>query len=337
MESSKLQAASAAARTGCMRAKVMLLVLVMAACACHPFNASAQSFPTKPVRVILGQTPDLLPRLVGQKLFESWGQQIVIDQHPGAGGIIAADTVAKAPPDGYTWLISAASYTTLAGLYSKLPYDFERDLAPVALMAIVPYILVVHPSVPAKSLAELVQLARRRPGELNYASSGTGAQVHLLSEMLKNSAHIDIVHVPYKSVVAGLTDLLGGQVQMMFAIAQVSSPHVLTGKLRALAITSTKRSVVVPDVPTMAQAGYPEFDGVVGWNGVHVPAKTPRAIVSKINADIARVLQLPDIKERMLASGFDPAQTTVEEFETFVKRDLQRYAKAIRDSHIRVE
>jgi tripartite-type tricarboxylate transporter receptor subunit TctC len=301
-----------------------------------PGGASAQQYPVRPIRFVIGPAPDLLPRLVGQKLADKWGQQVVIDQRPGAGGIIAGETVAKAPADGYTWLMSAASFIIIAELYTKGPYDFERDFVPVTLMATLPFIVVVHPSVPAKSLAELVQLARARPGQINFASAGTGTSTQLAAEMFKTLAKIDIVHVPYKGVAQAVTDVLGGQVQMMFAIAQAAVPHVQSGKLRGLAITSAKRSRAVPELPTIAESGYPDID-VVGWNGVHVPARTPRAVIQKINGDIAEVLKMRDVNERMLAAGFEPALTSVEEFAAFVKRDFRRYAKVIKEAHVRVD
>ena len=301
-----------------------------------PGVTSAQQYPVRPVRFVIGPSPDLLPRLVGQKLADKWGQQVVVDQRPGAGGIIAGETVAKAPADGYTWLMSAASFIIIAELYTKVPYDFERDFVPVTLMATLPFILVVHPSVPVRSLAELVQLARARPGQINFASAGTGTSTQLAAEMFKTLAKIDIVHVPYKGVAQAVTDVLGGQVQMMFAIAQAAVPHLKSGKLRGLAITSAKRSPAVPELPTIAESGYPDID-VVGWNGVHVPAQTPRAVIQKINGDIAEVLKMRDVNERMLATGFEPAMTSVEEFAAFVKRDFRRYAKVIKEAHVRVD
>ncbi len=301
-----------------------------------PGVTSAQQYPVRPVRFVIGPAPDLLPRLIGQKLADKWGQQVVVDQRPGAGGIIAGETVAKAPADGYTWLMSAASFIIIAELYTKVPYDFERDFVPVTLMATLPFILVVHPSVPVRSLAELVQLARARPGQINFASAGTGTSTQLAAEMFKTLAKIDIVHVPYKGVAQAVTDVLGGQVQMMFAIAQAAVPHLKSGKLRGLAITSAKRSPAVPELPTIAESGYPDID-VVGWNGVHVPAQTPRAVIQKINGDIAEVLKMRDVNERMLAAGFEPAMTSVEEFAAFVKRDFRRYAKVIKEAHVRVD
>lgn len=309
---------------------VALLLLIA------PHFAAAQSYPVKPIRFVIGPAPDLLPRLVGQKLAATLKQQVVVDQRPGAGGIIAGETVAKAPPDGYTWLMSSASFVILGGLYSNLPYDFMRDLAPVTLMATLPFILVVHPAVPAKSLPEFVQLARAKPGQINYGNPGNGTSTHLATEMFKNAVKIDIVNVPYKGVVQAVTDLLAGQVHFMFAIAQAAVPHVQSGKLRALAVSSSKRSAALPELPTIAESGFPEID-VVGWNGVHVPAKTPRATIDKINAAIADVLKSREMKERMIASGFDLVATTVEEFDAFVKRDVERYAKVIKESHIRVD
>lgn len=296
--------------------------------------AATADFPTKPVRFVLGPAPDLLPRLLSQKLSGLWKQQLVIDQRPGAGGVLAGDTVAKAPADGYTWLMSAASFVIIDKLYPKVPYDFNRDLAPVTLMATVPYIVVLHPSVPAKSLGELVQLAQSRPGQLNYASAGTGTSTHIVTEIFKSAAKVDITHVAYKGVVAAVADVLAGQVQLTFSVAQAAVPHVQTGKLRAIATTSAKRSGVLPDVPTMTEVGYRDVD-VVGWNGVHVPSHTPRAVIDRINLDINKVL--PELNERLIAAGFEPTRTTVEAFDAFVKKDVSRYTKVIRESNIRLD
>jgi tripartite-type tricarboxylate transporter receptor subunit TctC len=320
-------------------AKLRLSVLAAAAAGCLFATAESRAaatpdFPTKPVRFVLGPAPDLLPRLLSQKLSEHWKQQLVIDQRPGAGGVLAGDTVAKAPADGYTWLMSAGSFVIIDKLYPKVPYDFNRDLTPVTLMATVPYIVVLHPSVQAKSLRELVQLAQSRPGQLNYASAGTGTSTHIVTEIFKSAAKVDITHVAYKGVVAAVADVLAGQVQLTFSVAQAAVPHVQTGKLRAIATTSAKRSSVLPDVPTMTEAGYRDVD-VVGWNGVHVPALTPRAVIDRINRDINNVL--PELNERLIAAGFEPTRTTVEAFDAFVKKDVSRYTKVIRESNIRLD
>ncbi len=312
--------------------KMAAVLLMGATCAA----AVAQTYPTRPIRLLLGPSPDLLSRLVGQKLGERWGQQVVIDQRPAAGGIIAGETAAKSPPDGYTWLLSTASFLTLAGLYPKLPYDFMRDFSPVTLMGTLPWVVVVNPAVPAKSLNEFVQLARAKPGQFNYANPGNGTSTHLVIEMFLNDAKIKVVNIPYKGVVASITDVLGGQAQMTFAITQAGVPHVLSGKLRALAVSSAKRLSALPEVPTLAESGFKDMD-VVGWNGVHVPTGTPRAIIDQINKAINEVLLTRDMQERMAAAGFEPAATTVPEFDAYVKKDFARYTKVIREAHIHVD
>lgn len=298
--------------------------------------ADAQGYPNRPIRFLIGPAPDLMPRLMAQKLSEIWKQQVVVDQRPAAGGIIAGETAAHAPADGYTWIMSSASFIIVDELYPKLPYRFSRDFTPVTLMATLPWIVVVHPSVPARSLRDFVQLARAKPGQINYANPGNGTSTHLVTEIFRNTAKIDIVNVTYKSVAAAITDVLGGQVQMMFAIAQAGVPHVQSGRLRALAITGSKRSAALPDLPTLVESGFPEID-MVGWNGLHVPAKTPRAIIDKINGDVNSLLQSPDLNQRLLAAGFEPAQTTIEQFDAFVKKDVSRYRKVIRESNIKME
>jgi tripartite-type tricarboxylate transporter receptor subunit TctC len=301
-------------------------------CACAV--ATAQDFPARPVRLVLGPSPDLLSRMVGQKLAEAWGQQVVIDQRPAAGGIIAGETVARAPADGYTWLLSTASFVTLAHLYPKLPFDFLRDFTPVTLMGSLPWVVVVHPSVPAKTLAEFVQLARARPGQFNYANPGNGTSTHIVTEMFLRDAGIKVVNIPYKGVVASLTDLVGGQAQMSFGITQASVPHVLSGRLRALAVSSARRLPALPEVPTLAESGFKDMD-VVGWNGVHVPAGTPPAVIARINRSINEVVKTREMQERMTAAGFEIGATTVAEFAAFVQRDFERYGKVIREGNIR--
>ena len=312
------------------------VVLVPCTVAQTPSTGSGQVYPTKPVRFVIGPAPELLPRLVSQKLSELWGQQVVIDQRPGAGGIVAGDLVSKAAPDGYTWLMSTGSFYVIDALYPKLSYNMVRDLAPVTLMATIPFIAVVHPAVPAKSLAELVQLAKAQPGKLNFASAGTGTTTQLAAELFKLSAKINIVHVPYKGVAPAVTDVLAGQVQMMFSVAQGAVPHVQSGKLRALAITSPKRSPAVPEVPTIIEAGFPEIE-IVAWNGVNVPLKTPRALVAKLNADIRKILNQKDMQERMIAAGFDLADTTPEQFDAFIKKDVVLYQRIIKESKIKLD
>ena len=298
--------------------------------------ANAQEYPDKPIRIIVGPGPDALARLVGQKFTEAWGQQIIVDQRPAAGGIVAADAVTKAAPDGYTLLLTTGSFTINTALNAKLPYDFLRDLTPVSLMATIPFILVVRPDSPYKSLKDLIDAARAQPGKLNYASAGNGTPPHLAGEMLKQMAKIDMVHVPYKGVAPAITDLIGGQVQTMFAVAPAGLPQVKGGKLRALAVSSSKRYSPLPDVAAVAELGYPEFE-VVGWNGIHAPAKTPQAIIDKLNREIAKVLKSKDGQERALAAGFEAVGSTVEEFDAFVKADIARSARVIKSANIHAD
>lgn len=299
-------------------------------------TVSAQTYPTKPVRFIVGPGPDVLARIVGQKLTDGWGQQVVVDQRPGAGGIIAADTVSKSVPDGYTLLLTTGAYTINATLYPKLPYSFERDLAPVALLASIPFLVIVNPSVPAKTMQDLVQLARARPGQLNCAHSGPGTTAHLGCEMLKSSARVEMVSVSYKGTVPAVVDVISGQAQLMFAVMQGGLPHVQAGKLRAVAVTGRKRAAALPDVPTITEAGFPGADFIT-WNGVHVRAGTPKAIVARLNADFNRVLNLADVRERMAALGLDPAGGSSEAFGAFVKEDTVRWAKVIKEANVRAE
>jgi tripartite-type tricarboxylate transporter receptor subunit TctC len=299
-------------------------------------SAIAQEFPTKPIRVIVGPGSDLAARLVGSKLTDIWRQQIIVDARPGAGGAIALETAAKGGRDGYTWLLSTAVYTINAAMLEKPAFDLVRDFAPVTNLATASFLLFVHPSVPARSVAELIELARAKPGQLNYSSAGAATPPHLAAEMFKSMARINIVHVPYKSAAGSVTDLLGGQVQVSFQFAPTVLPHVKTGKVRALAVTSAKRSVFAPELPTIAEAGLAGYE-VIGWNGVHVPRGTPDAIVTKINADIRQVLKLPDVQERLLVGGLDEAGGPSEEFAAFVKRDIARFAKVIREAGIQPE
>src|SRR2546426_6822953 len=266
-------------------------------------GAKAQAWPEKPVRFVVGFTPggpsDILARALGQKLAESWGQPVVIENRPGAGGNIAAELVAKSAPDGATWLLGNNSIlATNQSLYRSLGYDPVKDFAPVALVAIQPNILVVNPDVPASSVKELIALAKARPGELNYASSGSGAAAHLAGELFKAMTGVDMVHVPYKGAQPALTDVIAGQAQLMFATSASVIPYIKAGRLRALAVTTARRSAAVPELPTLSEAGVPGFEAH-SWNADVVPAATPWPLVERLNRDIVKALGMRDLRERL--------------------------------------
>jgi len=301
----------------------------------------AQNFPVKPVRVITpftaGSAIDTLARVVGQKLGDTWGQQVVIDNRIGANGIIGTEAAAKAPPDGYT--VYLGNISTLAvnpHLYLKLPYDALRDFAPVTLAATIPVVLVVHPSLPVKSVRELIPLAKAHPGQLNYASGGTGSAQHLPMEMLRVETGINIVHVPYKGLGPAFSDVLGGQVPMMFTGVSNVVPYMKTGRLRVLAIGSPKRSATLPEVPTVAEAGVPGFD-FDSWTGYLVPVGTPRELIVKLHADITRTLAAPEVRDKLVTLGFDLVGGTPEAFATLIRNDIARFGKLIKAAGIKAE
>jgi tripartite-type tricarboxylate transporter receptor subunit TctC len=299
-------------------------------------SASAGAFPDKPVRFVIGFTPggpsDILARAVGQKLAERWGQQVVIENRPGAGGNLAAETVAKSAPDGHTWLLGNNSIlATNHALYKKLPYDPVKDFAPVALVAVQPNILVVHPDVPAKSVSELIEILKKNPGKLNYASSGAGAAAHLAGELFKTMAGVDVVHVPYKGAQPALTDLIAGQVQLMFATSASVIPYMKAGRLRALAVTTAQRSPSVPELPTISEAGLPGFEATT-WHGVVVPAATPVPLVQKLNQDINAVLKEKDLSERLSGLGAEILTGTPKDFADYIAREIPKWTKVVRDS-----
>jgi tripartite-type tricarboxylate transporter receptor subunit TctC len=295
----------------------------------------------KPVRFVVGFTPggpsDILARALGAKLSESLGQPVVVENRPGAGGNLAAETVAKSAADGNTWLLGNNSIlATNHSLYARLGYDPVRDFAPVALVAIQPNILVVHPSVPAHSVAELIALAKRSPGKLNYASTGAGVASHLSAELFKAMAGVDMVHVPYKGAQPALTDVISGQVQLMFATSVSVLPYVKAGRLRALAVTTAQRSTSVPDLPTVAEAGVPGFESIT-WHGVVVPSATAAAIVVRLNREINSALARPDLRERLLNLGAEIAPGSPQDFADYIAREIPKWAKVVKDSGAKVE
>ena len=302
--------------------------------------AFAQAFPVKPVRLIVGFTPGtsvaIVARLVGQKLAEGWGQPVVVENRPGAGGNIAADAVAKAAPDGHTIILANNSLAISASLYKKLSYDAVRDLAPVTQVSYLTHALVVTPNLPANSVRELIALAKAKPGQLNFGSGGTGNSDHMAGELFKSMAGIDIVHVPYKGGTEAMNDTIGGQVAMYFAGVTASLPFVKSGRLKVLGTSGAKRSVVMPEVPTIAEAGLPGYQ-VTLWNAFFVPAATPPAVIAKIAADSARVLKLPEVQERLATLGLEIAATPPAETRAYFGAEIGKWSKVVKSIGLHAE
>jgi tripartite-type tricarboxylate transporter receptor subunit TctC len=320
----------------------MMRAWLLAAVACAltaPVDA-ADVYPSRPVRMIVAVPPggpaDILARLVGPKLTEALGQTVVIDNRPGANGNIAYEMAARAVPDGYTFVLVAAGVTINPSLYREVRYDPVRDFAAITHGVSVPNILIVHPSVPAASVSELVALAKSRQGKLAFASAGNGTSGHLALELFKQRAGIDVVHVPYKGGGPALAELLAGQVQALFSLALAATQQVKAGKVRALAISSGKRSVVAPDLPTVAEAGFPGYE-VVGWFGWLAPAKTPRAIVARLNTETVKALNAPDVRQRLLSQSTEPVGNSQQAFSAFLKSERDKWAGVIRRAGIKLE
>ena len=304
------------------------------------FNAAAQNYPVKPVRFILpfppGGPTDILGRILGQKLADQLGQPVVPENRPGAGGNVGTEYAAKTQPDGYTIVLCSSSLAISPSLYKKLNYDPVKDLAPISLVAQMPNVLLVHPSVPAKTLKELVQLAKAHPGKLNFGSGGLGTANHLGSEMLKGIARINMVHVPYKGSNMAMLGMIGGHVDTMVIGVPPALAQIQAGRVRALAVLSAERLAALPGVPTSREAGYPGYE-VSSWYGVLVPAGTPRDILSRLSVDLGKITNSPDAKERMNAAGFDPLTSSPEQFAEFIKMETVRWAKVIKDANVKVE
>jgi len=303
-------------------------------------TGSGQAYPVKPVRVLVGFPPgagvDITTRLIMPRLAEALGQQFIVDNRPGAAGNIAAELAAKTPPDGYSLLSASAPIVMSQTLYKKLSFNLERDFEPIGLMASAPFILVVHPSLPARSVREFVALAKSRPGQLAFASTGSGSTPHLSMEMLKAQAGINLVHIPYKGTPQAVVDLLSGQVQAMFANTLSVLPQVKSGRLRALAISSAKRSAAVPELPTVAESGMPGYESGT-WFGLFAPAGTPREIVNRLNGEIVRIMATADMKARLLDQGADAVTGTPEQFRAFVKNELAKWGKVVKTVGIKLE
>jgi len=301
--------------------------------------AQAQPYPSKPIRFVVpssaGGGNDFVARLFSPRITEHWGQQVLVDLRPGAAGIVGSEIVAKAPPDGHTILIVATGYSLNPSLYAKLPYDTLEDFARVNLLAFSPNVLVVHPSLPVKSVKELIAFARARAGELNYASSGAGTGGHLSIELMKYMARINMVHVPYKGAGDATVAVVSGQVHMLMTAPGAAIPFIRSGRLRALAVGSARRDKALPEVPTMAEAALPGYE-VDGYYGILAPGKTPRPIVDRLYAEFDRVLRLPEVAQQMEAQGFDPVSLPPDRFTEHVRRELQKWPPVFKAAGIKV-
>jgi tripartite-type tricarboxylate transporter receptor subunit TctC len=298
--------------------------------------AQGELYPSRPIRILAtttpGSGPDIMARLIGTKLTEAWGQQVVVDNRGGASGIIGTEIAARAAPDGYTLLIMTSSHVIVQALFQKLNYDLLRDFVPIGLIATTPFILAVNPSVAAHSLKDLIALAKARPGELRYGTGGAGTPPHLATEILAGETGIQLLHVPYKGIVPALTDAVAGQIQMMIAVIPSALPMIKSGKLRALAITGAKRSALVPEVPTVAET-VPGYE-VIGWYGLAAPRGTPGDIVSRLNAETTKALQTPEFQERIAALGAEAAGSTPQEFDRFRRAETAKLRKAVKAANL---
>jgi len=314
--------------------------LVLATSACVATASAQPQYPNRPIRFVVplatGGALDIASRLFGQKLADAFGQQVVIDNRPGAGGMIGAELAARASPDGYTLMMGSISHTVLPSMHKKLPYDIVKDFAPVSMLVSFPFLLLVHPALPAKSVTELIALAKAKPGQINYASGGNGSTAHMAAELFKSLTGINVVHVPYKGTAPALIGFLAGETGLAFYSASATLAHAKAGRLRALATTGERRSPSLPDLPTVAEAGVPGF--VTGsWAGALAPAGTPKPIVAKLHGELTRILQLPEIRERLAALDFEPVGNSPEEFGAIIRKEVVRWAKVVKESGAKLD
>lgn len=303
-------------------------------------GTAAATYPTGPIRIVAPFPPggglDIIARIIAQWLSEAWGHQVSVDNRPGAGGTIGTAIAAKAAPDGYTFLIVSSAHTINASLYRQLAYDTLNDFAPVSLITAVPHLLVVHPSLPATTVKGLIAIAKSKPGQIAYASGGIGASTHLAGELFKSMAGVDLLHVPYKGTVPSLVDVMSGQVPVTFGSVPTVLQHIKTGRLRALGLTGARRSLSAPEVPTIAEAGVPGYEAAT-WHGMLVPARTPGAVVAKLNSEIVRMLNDANIRGRLGREGLEPAGSTPEQFDAHLRAEIPKWAQVIRTAGIRAE
>jgi tripartite-type tricarboxylate transporter receptor subunit TctC len=303
-------------------------------------TATAQNYPARPIRLIVPFPPgggtDITARAVAQKLGESWGQTVVVDNRPGANGTIGVDIAARSAPDGYTFTMISSSHAVNTSLYAKQPYDLLKDLAPITQATSQPYAFVINPSVSAKSVKELIAIAKAKPGALNYGSSGTGGISHLAGALLGSLTGTDLVHVPYKGGAPATIDVISGQIQMLFGTLLLTGPHIKAGRLRVLAVTTPQRWPGTPELPTMQEAGVPGCV-ITQWYGMLAPAKTPQPVVTKLNKEIARLLHQPDVKEKLAADGADAVGNTPEQFGAHIKSEVAKYGKLVKQIGLKAE
>lgn len=322
-------------------ARVLALIFVIGAQFCAAAAYAQAAYPSKPIRLVIsfpaGGPADIFGRAIAQKLTEITGHPVIVDNRAGASGIIATEFVAKAPADGYTVYLASSGVLALhPNLYEKLPYDIVRDFAPVTLAVTVPEILVVHPSVPAKTAKEFAALANAKPGQLTYASTGAGSMPHLAFESFKIAAGVNILHIPYKGAAPVVTDLMGGQVQATILDVPVVLPHVRSGKFRALAIATGKRAATLPDVPTMAEAGYPAVNAD-NWYGIVVAAATPKDVLSKLHAVLVAAIDAPETKQRLAAQGADAVGSSPQEFAAYMRKETEKWGKIVKTAGIKLD
>jgi tripartite-type tricarboxylate transporter receptor subunit TctC len=302
--------------------------------------AHAQEYPTKPIRIIVpfgaGSATDALARTIGPKMTEMWGQQVIVENRPGAGSVVGTSVAAKAPPDGYTLVVVSASHAINATLYSKLPFDPVKDFAGITPLALIPNILIVHPSLPARNVKELVAMAKAKPGTFNFTSAGVGSNSHINGELFRSTAGVKMVHVPFKGFAEAITEIVSGRLEMTFAPAILASPHIKAEKVRALAVSSSKRSSAFPQLPTMVEAGVPgcEFDG---WFGLITNAGTPKPVIDRLNAAVLKILRDPTVAAQLRNQGADPMPMTPEEYDKYIRSEVVKLGKVVRESGAKAE
>lgn len=321
--------------------KNLLAPLAAVACALALSGpAVAQDYPVKPIRIIVpfgaGSATDALARIIGPKMTEMWGQPVIVENRPGAGSVVGTSLAAKAPPDGYTLLLVSASHAINATLYSKLPFDPVKDFAGITPLALIPNILIVHPSLPVKNVKDLVALAKAKPGALNFTSAGIGSNSHLNGELFRSTAGISIVHVPFKGFAEAITEILAGRLEFTFAPAILAAPHLKSGRVRPLAVGSSKRSSAFPELPTMVEAGVRDcvFDG---WFGLLTNSGAPRAVVDRLNAAVLKILALPEVAAQLRSQGADPMPMTPEQYDRYIRSEVDKLGKIVRESGAKAE